>query len=432
MIQSAMTEAIPIKRNQQSTLSSSLDLLRPPAQFSAHPLMPQLMAREASSASLGIFNTPLHTPNPSPDAAFRIQDCLFPLSPPNWPSAKPSAPGLRAQSFNTPAYNAMESNDLFPLLDASSLADGGDRANSMIFHMPLQNSNLSSHVIPKHAKKCGTESQIDNCSGNAMETNNTLPEAISFHQKPSMPDYQFTFSQDYDDSRAYFPSTSQLQYSSAAMTENWLYDSMLDPLGGFVDMAYPSMVMPPELATFQFPLQVPSASSATVSLCSTPVPPSSAVLSSPPPLDTAQIDSQQQMESLTLPSASSKRSLSCPNTSTRLPVRSVRLAVTTPTPESTPLLTSKNGRKSEQHSRASSPDDHEPGYSYKNNKRFRLPKEQMAWLKELFDQNPLPSSAEAERIAAEIGVDVQKIKIFFQNRRAAEKRRAASRKSSTA
>ncbi|KAJ3080020.1 hypothetical protein HDU99_009508, partial [Rhizoclosmatium hyalinum] len=200
-------------------------------------------------------------------------------------------------------------------------------------------------------------------------------------------------------------------------------------------MAYPSMVMPPELATFQFPLQVPSASSATVSLCSTPVPPSSAVLSSPPPLDTAQInaifgfDSQQQMDSRTLPSALSKRSLSCPNTSARLPVRAVRLAVTTPTPESTPLLTSKNGRKSEQHSRASSPDDHEPGYSYKNNKRFRLPKEQMAWLKELFDQNPLPSSAEAERIAAEIGVDVQKIKIFFQNRRAAEKRRAASRKS---
>ncbi|KAJ3075582.1 hypothetical protein HDU99_001507, partial [Rhizoclosmatium hyalinum] len=137
---------------------------------------------------------------------------------------------------------------------------------------------------------------------------------------------------------------------------------------------------------------------------------------SPPPLDTAQInaifgfDSQQQMESHTLPSVSSNCSLSYPNTCTQLPVRAVCLAVTTPTPESTPLLTSKIGRKSEQHSIASSLDDHEPGYSYKNNKRFCLPKEQMAWLKELFDQNPLPSSAEAEQIAAEIGVDVQKSK----------------------
>ncbi|KAJ3003969.1 UNVERIFIED_CONTAM: hypothetical protein HDU68_005400 [Siphonaria sp. JEL0065] len=56
-------------------------------------------------------------------------------------------------------------------------------------------------------------------------------------------------------------------------------------------------------------------------------------------------------------------------------------------------------------SRATSPDDLTGGHSYKNNKRFRLPKEQMTWLKEYFNKTPLPTTAEAEEISREIGVE---------------------------
>ncbi|KAJ3351884.1 hypothetical protein HDU83_008517 [Entophlyctis luteolus] len=45
------------------------------------------------------------------------------------------------------------------------------------------------------------------------------------------------------------------------------------------------------------------------------------------------------------------------------------------------------------------------GHSYKNNKRFRLPKSDMILLKQLFEEKPLPTSAETEAIAQRLGVD---------------------------
>ncbi|KAJ3243094.1 hypothetical protein HDU77_007948 [Chytriomyces hyalinus] len=70
------------------------------------------------------------------------------------------------------------------------------------------------------------------------------------------------------------------------------------------------------------------------------------------------------------------------------------------------------------------------GSSYKNNKRFRIPRDQMVWLKKVFSETPLPSIERIAEIADEVGVDVHKIKIWFQNRRAANKRRAKKSRSS--
>ncbi|KAI8827496.1 hypothetical protein BJ741DRAFT_714282 [Chytriomyces cf. hyalinus JEL632] len=70
------------------------------------------------------------------------------------------------------------------------------------------------------------------------------------------------------------------------------------------------------------------------------------------------------------------------------------------------------------------------GSSYKNNKRFRIPRDQMVWLKKVFSETPLPSIERMAEIANEVDVDVHKIKIWFQNRRAANKRRAKKSRSS--
>ncbi|KAJ3234690.1 hypothetical protein HDU77_000360, partial [Chytriomyces hyalinus] len=51
------------------------------------------------------------------------------------------------------------------------------------------------------------------------------------------------------------------------------------------------------------------------------------------------------------------------------------------------------------------------GSSYKNNKRFRIPRDQMVWLKKVFSETPLPSIERMAEIANEVGVDVHKIKI---------------------
>ncbi|KAJ3388123.1 hypothetical protein HDU80_011772, partial [Chytriomyces hyalinus] len=51
------------------------------------------------------------------------------------------------------------------------------------------------------------------------------------------------------------------------------------------------------------------------------------------------------------------------------------------------------------------------GSSYKNNKRFRIPRDQMVWLKKVFSETPLPSIERMAEIADEVGVDVHKIKI---------------------
>ncbi|KAJ3240119.1 hypothetical protein HDU81_004539 [Chytriomyces hyalinus] len=52
------------------------------------------------------------------------------------------------------------------------------------------------------------------------------------------------------------------------------------------------------------------------------------------------------------------------------------------------------------------------GSSYKNNKRFRIPKDQMVWLKKVFSETPLPSTERMAEIAGEVDVDVHKIKIW--------------------
>ncbi|KAI8827890.1 hypothetical protein BJ741DRAFT_570624 [Chytriomyces cf. hyalinus JEL632] len=66
-------------------------------------------------------------------------------------------------------------------------------------------------------------------------------------------------------------------------------------------------------------------------------------------------------------------------------------------------------------SRASSPT------STKEYKRVRVPRDQMEWLKQIYDVNPYPSQEELETISQDIGIGVRKVRVWFQNRRTRQK-----------
>ncbi|KAI8610457.1 Homeodomain-like protein, partial [Chytriomyces sp. MP71] len=56
-------------------------------------------------------------------------------------------------------------------------------------------------------------------------------------------------------------------------------------------------------------------------------------------------------------------------------------------------------------------------------KRVRVPREQMQWLKEIYDINPYPSQEELESISSDIGLSVRKVRVWFQNRRTRQRAR---------
>ncbi|KAJ3240117.1 hypothetical protein HDU81_004537 [Chytriomyces hyalinus] len=66
-------------------------------------------------------------------------------------------------------------------------------------------------------------------------------------------------------------------------------------------------------------------------------------------------------------------------------------------------------------SRASSPT------SNKEYKRVRVPRDQMEWLKQIYEVNPYPSQEELETISQDIGIGVRKVRVWFQNRRTRQK-----------
>ncbi|KAJ3118888.1 hypothetical protein HK100_000522 [Physocladia obscura] len=109
---------------------------------------------------------------------------------------------------------------------------------------------------------------------------------------------------------------------------------------------------------------------------------------------------------LAVPVVDSKSAINCSNDSRTMPSLGIGNSMSTKA-----SVASKTDKSASQ--------------SYKHNKRFRLPKEDMNKLKKMFSENPLPGSVETERISKELGVELHKIKIWFQNRRAATKRRNA-------
>ncbi|KAJ3250306.1 hypothetical protein HDU77_006787 [Chytriomyces hyalinus] len=68
-------------------------------------------------------------------------------------------------------------------------------------------------------------------------------------------------------------------------------------------------------------------------------------------------------------------------------------------------------------SRASSP----TSATTKEYKRVRVPRDQMEWLKQIYDVNPYPSQEELETISQDIGIGVRKVRVWFQNRRTRQK-----------
>ncbi|KAJ3005916.1 UNVERIFIED_CONTAM: hypothetical protein HDU68_004353 [Siphonaria sp. JEL0065] len=65
------------------------------------------------------------------------------------------------------------------------------------------------------------------------------------------------------------------------------------------------------------------------------------------------------------------------------------------------------------------PDPNDP-----ENQRFRLPHQQMNWLKSKYEQNPHPSPHDVAEMAKKLGMNKRKLRIWFQNRRAVAKRKA--------
>ncbi|ORY52305.1 hypothetical protein BCR33DRAFT_711645 [Rhizoclosmatium globosum] len=75
------------------------------------------------------------------------------------------------------------------------------------------------------------------------------------------------------------------------------------------------------------------------------------------------------------------------------------------------------------YSRRRTAEDFSDGVNPRSLKRFRFPLDQMKVLKARYAINQVPTHEEMRVIATEFGVDFHKIKIWFQNRRAAQKRR---------
>ncbi|KAJ3067155.1 hypothetical protein HDU98_009657 [Podochytrium sp. JEL0797] len=385
------------------------------------------------------FLSPMHTPNVASSPALILNDsqlkAMFPQSPLGIPHATPSWGNFSA-TFTTPELSCdpcyIDMSDLMPILLPNPLASpqpplmplGGNSGFESMFEIslagfdspegqfgasqPPQSHSYSKSSVPVHTH------QFDGMASNSFDQ---LQQQQQFSDTPFMPVDQYAL-------------------------DSWLYDSsslMLDP---FASYSVEPMLASPE---FSLPLLVP-----TTTFAPTPLPPSSSA--STFSYDSVSMDSifcntrHDSLGPMSAPhepaaaaSASStpaalphrtspqkkhqpvrSRSSKLPHSSTSLSNRAASLgfddedylATTTP----------KRTHSSPSASRAESPDDFGKE-SYKNNKRFRLPKEQMQRLKDVFAENPLPTAKEAEEIAREIKVDVVKIKIWFQNRRAATKRR---------
>ncbi|TPX46966.1 hypothetical protein CcCBS67573_g10286 [Chytriomyces confervae] len=64
----------------------------------------------------------------------------------------------------------------------------------------------------------------------------------------------------------------------------------------------------------------------------------------------------------------------------------------------------------------------------KEYKRVRVPRDQMEWLKQIYDVNPYPSQEELETISQDLGIGVRKVRVWFQNRRTRQKALIMDRK----
>ncbi|KAI8827987.1 hypothetical protein BJ741DRAFT_627771 [Chytriomyces cf. hyalinus JEL632] len=128
---------------------------------------------------------------------------------------------------------------------------------------------------------------------------------------------------------------------------------------------------------------------------------------------------QQQQTSGTTEFESSFELLAGPSssstdTSKQQPLASSRRPFTFPKcPPSSSQPGSRPGSRAG--SRASSPT------STKEYKRVRVPRDQMEWLKQIYDVNPYPSQEELETISQDIGIGVRKVRVWFQNRRTRQK-----------
>ncbi|KAJ3351882.1 hypothetical protein HDU83_008515 [Entophlyctis luteolus] len=65
------------------------------------------------------------------------------------------------------------------------------------------------------------------------------------------------------------------------------------------------------------------------------------------------------------------------------------------------------------------------GGDYKKNKRFIMSREHLKWLKSVFDETPFPSAERMQQISEVVGMDKRQVRVWFQNRRAVEKRKTA-------
>ncbi|KAJ3206505.1 hypothetical protein HDU83_001831 [Entophlyctis luteolus] len=65
------------------------------------------------------------------------------------------------------------------------------------------------------------------------------------------------------------------------------------------------------------------------------------------------------------------------------------------------------------------------GGDYKKNKRFIMSREHLKWLKSVFEETPFPSAERMQQISEVVGMDKRQVRVWFQNRRAVEKRKTA-------
>ncbi|KAJ3027544.1 UNVERIFIED_CONTAM: hypothetical protein HDU68_003630 [Siphonaria sp. JEL0065] len=62
-------------------------------------------------------------------------------------------------------------------------------------------------------------------------------------------------------------------------------------------------------------------------------------------------------------------------------------------------------------------------FDYKKSKRFIMSRDHLKWLKKIFDETPFPSGEQMQHISDVVGMDRRQVRVWFQNRRAVEKRK---------
>ncbi|ORY52300.1 hypothetical protein BCR33DRAFT_711640 [Rhizoclosmatium globosum] len=63
------------------------------------------------------------------------------------------------------------------------------------------------------------------------------------------------------------------------------------------------------------------------------------------------------------------------------------------------------------------------GFDYKKAKRFIMSREHLKWLKKVFEETPFPTAEQMQHISEVVGMDRRQVRVWFQNRRAVEKRK---------